>query len=269
MASDFHPFYATLWNDDKLEGASFEGKAFFGYCFTNERVRPSGIYRVTDGQLAGDTGLPLARVRGYLADLVVRGLIVRDGTWLFVRSYFKRQPKGPWLLKGVHADLLVCSSAQVLEAFRLKYPHLDQLVVQRLEQLSGKGCPTTQRNAPQRNAGTTLSGSPPDAASLGSNGHEHGPAAMSTAARKLLAFLNTKTGKHFQPIPTNLDMITARLREGATFEQCWAIIGMKTAEWKGDAKMCKYLRPETLFNRTHFASYQGELPATAFEGERP
>ena len=44
---------------------------------------------------------------------------------------------------------------------------------------------------------------------------------------------------------------------------------MKTAEWKGDAKMCKYLRPETLFNRTHFASYQGELPATAFEGERP
>ena len=117
--------------------------------------------------------------------------------------------------------------------------------------------------------GTTLSGSPPDAASLGSNGHEHGPAAMSTAARKLLAFLNTKTGKHFQPIPTNLDMITARLREGATFEQCWAIIGMKTAEWKGDAKMCKYLRPETLFNRTHFASYQGELPATAFTEDQP
>ena len=25
MASAFHPFYATLWNDDKLEGASFEG----------------------------------------------------------------------------------------------------------------------------------------------------------------------------------------------------------------------------------------------------
>ena len=147
MASDFHPFYATLWNDDKLEGAHFEGKAFFGYLFTNERVRPSGIYRVTDGQLAGDTGLPLARVRGYLADLGVRGLIVRDGTWFFVRSYFKRQPKGPLLLKGVHADLLVCSSVPVLEAFRLKYPHLDQLVVQRLALLSGDGCPTTQRNA--------------------------------------------------------------------------------------------------------------------------
>jgi len=147
MASDFHPFYATLWNDDKLEGASFEGKAFFGYCFTNERVRPSGIYRVTDGQLAGDTGLPLARVRGYLADLVVRGLIVRDGTWLFVRSYFKRQPKGPWLLRGVQSDLDACSSAIVLDAFRAKYPALDQRVLQRLDQLSGNGCPTTQRNA--------------------------------------------------------------------------------------------------------------------------
>jgi len=169
MASMFHPFYATLWNDDKLEGASFEGKAFFGYLFTNERVRPSGIYRVTDAQLAGDTGLPLARVRGYLADLIGRRLIVRDGAWLFVVGYFKRQPKGPWLLKGVHADLEACSSSPVLEAFRVKYPLHDQQVVRRLTHLSGNGCPTTQRNAvtTQLNgeaghrASATASASPP------------------------------------------------------------------------------------------------------------
>jgi uncharacterized phage protein (TIGR02220 family) len=114
---------------------------------------------------------------------------------------------------------------------------------------------------------TTLSGSPPDAGSLGRgiNGHGHGPAAMRTAARELLAFLNTKAGKHFQPTQTNVDLIIARLREGATFDQCWAVIGLKTAEWKGDATMRKFLRPETLFNKTKFASYQGELPATAFQ----
>lgn len=156
MASDYHPLYATLWNDDKLEGASFEGKGFFAYLCTNERVRPSGIYRMTDMQFVADTGLPLPRVRGYLGDLEIRGLIVRDGAWLFVVGYFKRQPKGPWLVKGVLADIDVCSSVRILQSFSQKYPIHDQRVVQRLEQLShqpslarGLNAVTTQRNATQ------------------------------------------------------------------------------------------------------------------------
>lgn len=154
MASEFHPVYASLWNDDKFDNASFEGIAFFAYLFTNHRVRPSGIYRATTEQLAGDARLPVKRVHGYLADLMTRGVIVRDGSWLFVVSYFKRQPKGPWLMKGVHADLALCSSRNVLFAFREKYPLLDQQVQQRLEQLSDDGCPPTQLNATQlqRNA---------------------------------------------------------------------------------------------------------------------
>jgi uncharacterized phage protein (TIGR02220 family) len=43
------------------------------------------------------------------------------------------------------------------------------------------------------------------------------------------------------------------------------VIGRKTAKWKGDAKMEEFLRPATLFNRTKFAQYLGELPATAFQ----
>lgn len=94
-----------------------------------------------------------------------------------------------------------------------------------------------------------------------------GPQAMRTAARDLLEFLNRKADKHFQPTAVNLDTITARLREGATVEQCRAIIGLKVARWKGDARMHEYLRPETLFGRRKFASYLGELPASAFGKE--
>lgn len=112
----------------------------------------------------------------------------------------------------------------------------------------------------------------PDGAHRGSEHRatEHGPAALRTAAREILAFLNTKAERNYQPTSANLDLITARLREGATVTHCRAVISRKVREWKGDDKMHRYLRPETLFNRTKFAQYQGELPATAFalaEGE--
>jgi len=112
-------------------------------------------------------------------------------------------------------------------------------------------------------------GPAPDGAPLTtmSKGHDHGPAALSTAAREILAFLNKKAGRNYQPLEVNLSLISARLREGATVAQCRAVIGLKCAAWQGDPKMTLYLRPATLFNREKFAQYLGELPATAFTGD--
>ena len=88
-------------------------------------------------------------------------------------------------------------------------------------------------------------------------------------ARELLRFLNRKAGRQYQPTKTNLGLIVARLRDGATADQCRAVIGRKTAEWLADPKMTTFLRPATLFNATKFAQYQGELPATAFDNGQP
>lgn len=135
MASVYHPLYSTLWDDPKLEGTSFEAKGFFAYCCTNDRVRPSGIYRMSDQQIAVNTGLPVARVRRYLTDLDRRGLVMRDGSWLWVRGYFKRQPKHENLLRGVTTDLEACASARILRAFAKKYPLVNQRVTDRLSTL--------------------------------------------------------------------------------------------------------------------------------------
>jgi uncharacterized phage protein (TIGR02220 family) len=272
MASTYHPFYDTLWNDDKLEGASFEGKAFFAYLFTNPRVRPSGIYRVTDAQLAADTGLPMPRVRVYLADLHVRALIVRDGAWIFVRSYFKRQPKPPHLVNGVLSDLEMCSSEAILDAFSEKYPVYSQRISQRIPQRMGDPGmltrPTEQSRAEQSNAeqGTVDQPFLPRAPESSTNGPKPNAApARRQEALAILVFLNRKAEKHFPPDDVNLGLITARLREGASAEQCRAVIARKVARWKGDPEMTDFLRPKTLFGKTNFAQYLGELPATAFD----
>jgi len=150
MASDYHPIYSTLWGDEKLEGSPFEERGFFAHLCSNNRVRPSGIFRVTDAQLAADTTLQPSRVRTYCTDLDRRGLIVRDGAWLFVRAYFKRQPKGENLLKGVASDIATCSSVRVLESFALKYPIRSQWVTDRLATLDrpiNYSCSTEQCSA--------------------------------------------------------------------------------------------------------------------------
>jgi len=80
-------------------------------------------------------------------------------------------------------------------------------------------------------------------------------------AAEVLAFLNEKTGRRYRDTDVNVGFIVARLKEGYTPDELRAVIAMKVREWRNDDKMCKYLRPLTLFNREKFNSYAGELEA--------
>ncbi len=52
--------------------------------------------------------------------------------------------------------------------------------------------------------------------------------------------------------------INARLEEGHTVDELKKVIDKKTAQWRNDPKMCKYLRPNTLFNSEKFEGYLNE-----------
>lgn len=55
-------------------------------------------------------------------------------------------------------------------------------------------------------------------------------------------------------------LILSRLKDGATIDEMKRVIDMKEKEWLNDAKMKKYLRVETLFNKTKYDMYVSELP---------
>ncbi len=78
-------------------------------------------------------------------------------------------------------------------------------------------------------------------------------------AIEVLNFLNTKAGRAYRQTESNLGFIIARLRDGATAGDCKQVIAKKCREWANDPKMEIYLRPATLFNRTKFDQYTGEL----------
>ncbi len=78
-------------------------------------------------------------------------------------------------------------------------------------------------------------------------------------ATDILTFLNEKVKRNYQPVEVNIDFIIHRLQEGATQKQCRQVIVRKARDWLNDEKMNQYLRPATLFNKTKFAQYVGEL----------
>ena len=84
---------------------------------------------------------------------------------------------------------------------------------------------------------------------------------LTSQAEEVLAFLNEKTGRDYQPVPANIDLIAARLKEGATVEDCRMVVARKFRDWNPDEKMRHYLRPLTLFNASKFAQYRGECVA--------
>lgn len=71
----------------------------------------------------------------------------------------------------------------------------------------------------------------------------------------ILSRLNKKAGTSYRhSSKATQGHINARLAEGYTVEDFYTVIDKKCTEWKGDPKMEKYLRPETLFG-SKFENY--------------
>lgn len=77
---------------------------------------------------------------------------------------------------------------------------------------------------------------------------------------EIVDYLNQKAGKNFKPSTKKTQaLIKARWNEGFRLEDFQKVIDVKVSQWKGDAKMDRYLRPETLFS-PKFESYLNEVP---------
>jgi predicted phage replisome organizer/uncharacterized phage protein (TIGR02220 family) len=75
---------------------------------------------------------------------------------------------------------------------------------------------------------------------------------------EIINYLNQKAGTNFKSTTkATKEHINARFREGFTLDQFKTVIDKKCAAWMNDDRMCKYLRPETLFG-TKFESYLNE-----------
>jgi len=88
--------------------------------------------------------------------------------------------------------------------------------------------------------------------------------------RQILDFFKNTTGKAIRIGKTDsllarsdkYKSILPRLKEGATVEECKAIITAKTKEWKGNKRMEGHLCISTLFRKSKFEKYLDEVSST-------
>lgn len=77
---------------------------------------------------------------------------------------------------------------------------------------------------------------------------------------EVIQYLNEKTGCKYR---TNSDytnkLIIERLKDGYTKEDLKTVIDVKCEDWKDEASMRKYLRPQTLFG-DKFENYINQIP---------
>ncbi|QAS70238.1 DNA replication protein [Oenococcus sicerae] len=77
----------------------------------------------------------------------------------------------------------------------------------------------------------------------------------------VLTYLNEKTGKKFKSSSSkNISLIKSLFKEGYQLKDFKKVIDLKVSDWLEDTKMNEYLRPSTLFNKTHFEEYINKIP---------
>jgi len=76
--------------------------------------------------------------------------------------------------------------------------------------------------------------------------------------KAVIEYLNLKAGTKFTPNGKQSTYIHARLKDGATVDQCLEVVDKKCGDWLGDSKMHKFIRPSTLFNNEKFEGYLNE-----------
>jgi uncharacterized phage protein (TIGR02220 family) len=77
---------------------------------------------------------------------------------------------------------------------------------------------------------------------------------FSPVAHKIIDLLNELTGSRYEYTDSNVNFITARMKEGYGYDDFEKVIRLKIHDWKGTEQE-KYLRPSTLFNKEKFENY--------------
>lgn len=76
----------------------------------------------------------------------------------------------------------------------------------------------------------------------------------------VIVHLNDKLGTQYREAGKTSELINARMDEGYTVDDFTKVIDTMCDEWLGDPKMEQFLRPSTLFSKTHFPEYLNRKP---------
>lgn len=238
-----------FWKDTKVEDFSPEDKYFMLYLLTNPLTTQLGIYEMSVKQSAFWLGYSTDTVKALLERFEKTYDVIRyskETNEVAIKNYLRHSiikggaPVRDCIVKELKAvknkELVAWVFANIKD-----YENLNPTVKSIIEEYEEKNGALNYHN---------------DKNNDNENENENEVTYHVTLTlRSIVDYLNEKAGTNYRYTTRKTqDCIKARLNEKFTVEDFKTVIDKKTAEWIGDEKMEKYLRPETLFG-TKFESY--------------
>lgn len=284
---DYGKVFSSFWTSEDIRGLTEDGRALALYLMTCPHGNMLGCFRIPNAYAADDLQWTFERVSEGFEELYRNGFAYRceRSFWVVIHKHLKwnkldNENVGkaaaklfdsitpPDSVKALLVKALMefgrnfspqklAEIGTVLEGYRNPIETLSKPVTVAVT-VAGDICPSPGGAVVSSKAGDESAFWTDKTSSQGSE----------SAAVQILEYLNEKANRNYRQVKANLSLVETRLKEGATVEDCKAVIDAKVNEWAGDAKMVRYLRPETLFNATKFASYVGELASEVHPWER-
>lgn len=267
-----------FWENEKIQRLSDQAKLLAIYLLTGPHSNMLGCFRIPEGYIKEDLNWCQKTVKSTLQELRSIDFLTFDekNSWLVVHDFLKWNPiQNPRQGVGVQKifSLVPVESAifkPLVNSLNRYAKYLDKEFSDGLKELiSSIDCSelnsTTdkkQNNNQDKEQNTFYCSADEYEAEL-IDDHvsvkSQTMKAYKSQAIEILNFLNNRTGREYRPVDSNLKLIIARLKSGASITDCRQVIAKKTREWKSNPTMAEYLRPATLFNATKFEQYLGEL----------
>lgn len=239
----------SFWTDGKVDEFSPEDKYFMLYLMTSPFTTQLGIYGISVKQIAFQLGYSMDTVRVLLERFESKYDIIiysKETSEIAIKNYLRHSivkggfPVRDCLIKEMakvkNKDLI----AQVFAHIKCR-EDLNKTVAEIIAEYEEKN-------------GVLAYSNEKDNENDNDNDNEDTSPNRERIVQ-VVSYLNKKAGTKFRVTTANTkSKINARLTEGFTVEDFKVVIDKKCAEWIGDEKMEKYLRPETLFG-TKFEGY--------------
>jgi uncharacterized phage protein (TIGR02220 family) len=243
-----------IWNDAKFRGLSDDGKLVFFFLLTHPNTTALGAMRGTIPGLAAEIGWTEKAFREAFREALSKGMAKHDeeASFFWLPNFMKyNRPESPNVVKAwVNSvdNLPECNLLyQAITAACECAESLGKAFVKALPKDFGKSMPYQEQEQEQEQEYKE------DLRS--SVGQDSPTPSTPVPYAAIVSKLNEVCGCQFKAdSQATRRHIKARWNEGWRLPDFEAVIRAKHEEWATDAKMCAFLRPETLFG-TKFESY--------------
>lgn len=249
----------SFWTDGKVDEFSPEDKYFMLYLLTNPFSTQLGIYEISIKQVAFQLGYSMDAVKVLIDRFESKyGMILFSPATneIAIKNFLRHSiikggaPVRDCLIKEIkkvkNRDLISCVFAHIKDSETLN--ETVKRIVAEYEEKNGALSYTNEKDNENDNDNE-------NEVSLPDTHNESLNNSFAEICESIISYLNQKAKTGYKSTTTKTKKaIHARIEEGFSVDDFKTVIDKKCAEWIGDDKMEKYLRPETLFG-TKFEGY--------------